>query len=350
MASLAACKFRAVFPGSDVHMMCTLEAHEGKHHLVKVATCSVPDCTRKSSWSGMCTTHHRRAQAAGSPPPSRHPARLPIPEEWVAPIAAFAASLKLRDLSPQTIAMREYHLRRVARQVSAHPFDVTLDDLTTWMGSQEWKNETARAVRSSLRTFYQWAVKTGRVKESPAEELPQIRPGGRNPHPVPEDDFHTAIAEADPRARMMVRLAGDLGMRRAEVSQLHRDDLVETDEGYLLTILGKGRKVRHIPMPETLAADLLAYIDSVGGGYAFPAPGGGHLSPHWVGTIVTKLLPAGYTMHKLRHRAATQAHRKSGGDLLLTSNLLGHSSVATTQIYVAPDYSRLRSIVEGIAS
>lgn len=272
------------------------------------------------------------------------------PVEWEQPLAAFAANLRLRDVSPGTLELRVSHLRRFARDTGIAPFEVTLDDLTTYLGSRQWKNETSRAFRSSLRVFYAWAVKSKRILESPAEDLPQIKPGGRNPKPVSEEDFKAALMTADPKARMMVRLAGDLGMRRAEVAQVHADDILQTADGYLLRILGKGRKERHVPMPTAIAEELLTLIAKSGGGYAFPSPEGGHLSPHWVGSIVSRLLPPEYTMHKLRHRAATQAHRKSGGDLLLTSNLLGHASVATTQIYVAPDYSRLREIVEGIAS
>ena len=99
-----------------------------------------------------------------------------------------------------------------------------------------------------------------------------------------------------------------------------------------------------------LAAELLHWIESRGGGYAFPAPDGGHLTPHWVGTKVTRVLPAGFTMHKLRHRALTRAYAMSK-DILLTSKLAGHSSVNTTsQYYVAADLAQLRALVEGLAT
>jgi integrase/recombinase XerC len=275
----------------------------------------------------------------------------PVPVEWEQPLAAFAAFLRLRDLSPDSIALRVSHVRRLAREGGvSSPWKVTLDDAMTWFGSQSWSAAYAVSIRASLLVFYGWAVKTKRIVESPMSEFPEIKPPKPKPKPVTEDDYAAALAEATPEVRMMLRLAGDLGMRRAEVAQVHRDDVIETPEGYLLRILGKGRKERVVPMPTALAEDILAWIGARGGGYAFPAPGGGHLTPHWVGGKVSRLLPEGFTMHKLRHRALTRAYATSK-DILLTSKLAGHASVNTTsQYYVAPDYASMRALVEGIAS
>jgi integrase/recombinase XerC len=72
-------------------------------------------------------------------------------------------------------------------------------------------------------------------------------------------------------------------------------------------------------------------------GWLFPAwPAGGHLTAHYVGKLVAAALPAGWSMHKLRHRFATRAYRASG-NLRAVQTLLGHSSVATTERYAAVD-------------
>lgn len=156
---------------------------------------------------------------------------------------------------------------------------------------------------------------------------------------------------AEPRVQMMVRLAGELGLRRAEIAAVHANDLVEDPAvGWLLTVTGKGRKVRILPVPDRLASDLAAHIAAVGGRWAFPARRSrDHLSPRWIGDLVARRLPPGVTTHKLRHRAATQLQRISGGDLALTSELLGHSSLDTTLIYVEPDFAKLRQVLELIA-
>lgn len=277
---------------------------------------------------------------------------IDAPDEWAPHLTAWITSLRLRDLSPGTIELRDYQMRRISTALGKPPIEVTLDDLTTYLGSalidNRWNAATARSHRNAIRSFYQWAAKTKRIAEDPSADLPAIAAPPRNPKPVPEDDFRAALAKADPTVRMMVRLSGELGLRRAEVAGVHIDHILDQDGLKVLRVLGKGRKIRHLPLPDRLAADLIDHITIRGkDGWAFPSTMGGHLTPHWVGTKVSAVLPPGYTMHKLRHRAATQAHRASG-DLLLVSEMLGHSTVATTQIYVQPDYSRLRQIVSGL--
>lgn len=67
----------------------------------------------------------------------------------------------------------------------------------------------------------------------------------------------------------------------------------------------------------------------------------GHVEKSYVSRHLTRLLPDGWGPHSLRHRYATRMYETTH-DLLLVSKLLGHSSVETTQIYVAMPDSRLR--------
>lgn len=78
------------------------------------------------------------------------------------------------------------------------------------------------------------------------------------------------------------------------------------------------------------------------GGYLFPGRWSGHVEASYVGKLITRLLPDGWSAHSLRHRYATRTY-ESTHDLYLVSKLLGHSSVETTQIYVAMPDSRLRA-------
>jgi len=339
---------------------CALPArHHGKHRMeVLTDACSFPGCLRPATRNDRCSSHryNGKVHASVKPPPKRRPgesAKIVAAQGWEEHITPWVGSLVMRDLSENTVDIRAYHLRRFSNEVGKPPFEVTLDDLTTWCGLRiadgTWSTATAKACRSSLRSFYQWAHKTGRIDHNPAADFPAIRAGERNPKPVEEDDFRAALAASDPRTRMAVRIAGELGLRRAEVAQVHADDLIDTTDGHVLKVLGKGRKTRHIPIPAALAADIRERIAVHGrNGWCFPSPQGGHLTPHWIGSLVTKVLPDGYTMHKLRHRAATKTYELSK-DLILTGQLLGHSTVATTQIYVKPDHSKLRGLVEQLA-
>lgn len=83
--------------------------------------------------------------------------------------------------------------------------------------------------------------------------------------------------------------------------------------------------------------------------YAFPGRDRGHLSPRWVGKVMTRLLAEGWTMHKLRHRAGTRWWEVSGGDVFAVQELLGHADPKTTKVYVKVSSDRLRTIVDAAA-
>lgn len=107
---------------------------------------------------------------------------------------------------------------------------------------------------------------------------------------------------------------------------------------------GKGSKDRTVPLTPTVARRLMELPD----GWAFPGDLDGHLSPRWIGHIVTDLLGGDWTMHKLRHSAGTNFYLH--GDLAIAQRLLGHASPATTMIYVKLPDDRLRATVLAAAS
>lgn len=77
----------------------------------------------------------------------------------------------------------------------------------------------------------------------------------------------------------------------------------------------------------------------------FPGKVDGHVSAHTMGTLVSRLLPEGVTMHALRHRFATTTYHVDR-DVFSVQKLLGHASPQTTQGYVAVNDSNLRRLVE----
>lgn len=151
----------------------------------------------------------------------------------------------------------------------------------------------------------------------------------------------SALLAADARVALMIRLANDLGMRRAEVSRVDpSNDLVRAPSGWSLIVHGKGSRNRVLPIPD----DLAAVLGDVPSGFLFPNQHGGHLSPHWVGTLVSRALPEGTTMHQLRHLCATELHEATH-DIRLVQTVLGHASLATTERYVAVDSVRMRDAI-----
>lgn len=226
------------------------------------------------------------------------------------------------------------------------PERVTTADLLAFMGSHpRWGRATRAMVRSAVRAAYRWAVIAGHVTVNPGDQLPPARRKPPAPHPAPEHAYLSALRAADDRERLMLRLAGEVGLRRGEVAQVHpQRDLVEDLGGWSLWAHGKGNKDRLVPLP----ADLARELRLAGPGYLFPGRTDGHLSAHTVGVMISRLLPKGVTMHALRHRFASMAYQQTG-DMFAVQQLLGHSSAATTQVYVLVDAQTRRRVVDAVA-
>lgn len=265
---------------------------------------------------------------------------------WGTELDAWYLALRAAGRSEQTIGLRVYHLRRLAAWASPRgPFDLRLGDLQAFMGEPVWARSTLGSYRASLRGFYAWAVATGRTGTSPAVGLPAPGMTPPAPHPAPEDVYRLALAIAGPRERLMLRLAADLGMRRGEVARVHSRDVVDDLLGWSLVVHGKGGRSRMVPLPDDLARRLRAQPS----GWAFPGDDHGHLSPRWVGRLVSRLLPEGWAMHSLRHRFATRAYAVDR-DLLTVQQLLGHASPVTTRAYVQIDDDAKRRLVVAVAA
>lgn len=263
---------------------------------------------------------------------------------WHQGITAYLVYLRAGGAPATTIALRREHLLLIAQDVGGSPWQLHGDRLVEAFSAMRCAQETRRSRRTTMRAFYRWALEAGRTRSNPALALPVVKASRPNPRPVSDVDYARALAAAGTRERLMLRLAAEVGMRRAEVAAAHSDDLVPDLQGWSLRVVGKGSRERVLPLPFSLAAELL----QAPRGYFFPGDCDGHLSPRYVGTLVGRLLPEGWTMHKLRHRFATRAYAVDR-DVFVVQDLLGHASPATTRCYVAIPNDSLRRTVEAAA-
>ena len=260
---------------------------------------------------------------------------------WTEVIEGFTKEQRVAGLSPETVKVRRYQLRRLATDVGGDPATITGRDLVEWLAAMDWKPETRRSHRATLRAFFVWMVADGQREDNPADDLPRVKPSPPAPRPLPAVHYAAARLAADSRLILMLELMGDAGLRRAEVSKVHSRDLMEDLSGWSLIVHGKGGKTRIVPLSDSLASHIRD-----ADGFLFPGNDDGHLSPWWVGKLVSRALPDGWTGHKLRHMFATDAHRASGGDVFVVQQLLGHASPATTARYVAlPDDAKRATVV-----
>jgi integrase len=276
------------------------------------------------------------------------PASAPAPAAWRQPIDDYCLHAAAAGQTASTITSRRKALARLGRELRCPPAEVTAEQLVAWFGRQQWKPETRRFYRSAAREFFRWAYRAGRVATNLGDDLPTVRVSPGVARPVPDDAWTQAVSAAGPRVELMMRLAAEAGLRRAEVAQVHTRDVVEGHGGAQLVVHGKGDKTRVVPISAQLAARVRAGAAGhtpgmPAAGWLFPAwPAGGHLSAHYVGKLVAAALPAGWSMHKLRHRFATRAYRGSR-NLRAVQTLLGHASVATTERYTAVDDDEIRA-------
>lgn len=180
----------------------------------------------------------------------------------------------------------------------------------------------------------------------------------RLPRSLPEAEARALLnAASKSRDRLIVSCGLFLGLRVSEITRLEVPDL-DLEAGVLLVREGKGGKDRSIPIPPSLVAELRNYLAGRGTGPVFPSPYGGALTTRAVQLLLKRLAvkagipdaekPRRIHPHRLRHSFAVRCLR-SGADIIEVRDLLGHSSVSTTQIYLCSAPDRLRSAVDRAA-
>lgn len=274
-------------------------------------------------------------QAVGEYRVVRH--EVHAPEAWQADLARFR-SFQAATHPRSSIKLRDYHLRRFARWVNLPPYEVTWQLMLEHLDNPRWSQNTRRSVRTTLAAFYRWAYLTEATPTNLAERLPGIPFNAGKPRPAADEAVAAALASAPPRVNLMIRLGALAGLRCCEIARVSTDDLERGPDGWSLNVVGKGGKHRVVPISAELAIDIRA----AGPGFIFPGAIDGHLSASYVSKLISRELPPGETAHKLRHRFASRAYRGSGNNIRAVQELLGHASVATTQIYTAVDSDELR--------
>jgi integrase/recombinase XerC len=300
------------------------------------------------------------AGLAAPPPRKRGPNRIQPTPQWREPLAAYFTHLEAGARRSGTIQTRRWWLTRLS-ETYADPWGLTPEDLALWLARTDLAPETKRSALASVRNFYAWALLCGHVTKSPADNMATILVPRAIPRPAPDDAVAAALANADDRTTLALRLAIYAGLRRAEIAGLHTRDI--TDE--YLHVTGKGGHSRLVPLHPDLRAALRTELKrrrdglntGTGWGSGIPQPDGWlfpsddpdqHLTPAHLGKLVTRVLPHGWTTHTLRHRFASQAYANGGRDLRAVQELLGHSRPETTARYAAVPTGALAAAVASV--
>lgn len=266
-----------------------------------------------------------------------------LPSGWERTVKGWLSHLRLKGSSENTLKTRRSQIRSIARQSKTqHPREIDIHILITLCAKPGVSADYLHGQRVALKSFFAWCMDNDITQYNPAEKLPRVKAGKPRPRPTPDEVWNNLVTSAPPRALLMAALACQAGLRRAEIAGLHYDDLARDHNGWLLIIRGKGDKQRVVPIGIALAAHIKQHCQ---GGHVFPGQINGHMSPDSVGRILSRLMPKGWTAHKLRHRFATNGFNGTR-NLLAVQQALGHSSVATTQRYTAITTDDVRAVSE----
>ncbi|WP_350348004.1 tyrosine-type recombinase/integrase [Agromyces sp. G08B096] len=268
-----------------------------------------------------------------------------ISGEWASAIQDYLNAITAAGHRPNTVYARRQQLQHLARRVEVGPWQLDHEQLVAYLGAQQWARETRRSRIAAIEGFYDWGVKRKHIgrKRRPTKGLTKLSPADPQPRPVPDQVYLEALIRAGADEALWIDLAAEHGLRRAEIAGMHSRDIVPTLLGYDLIVHGKGGKDRLVPLTAPMARALLERGD----GWLWVGDDGGHISPRWLGFRVNRLLSGAWTIHKLRHRAATRFWVTAGGDPYVVAELMGWASIAMVRTYVKLPDDRLRNVVEG---
>ncbi len=281
-------------------------------------------------------------------------------------IRAFMTFLDLeRHASHETIRnyasdLRQFQSFMTKESPPAHVVDPStvhtesIRDYLHWLNCKHEKPASMARKLASLRSFYRYLQREGIVGLNPAEAIRTPKQPKHLPRVLTKDDaaalmeFPTDQAGGSPRDRALLETLYSTGARVSELVGINLDDL-RASEG-LIHLRGKGRKERIVPIGEVALQTIQAYLnqrplvdsrDSATKTKRVSSPvfqnsRGGRLTTRSVARIVARysnrLAGGSVSPHTLRHSFATHL-LDEGADLRSIQEMLGHTSLSTTQKY-----------------
>lgn len=222
------------------------------------------------------------------------------------------------------------------------------------LGTRRLARATVARKAAALRAYFSWLLRQGRIGSDPARSLRAPSGGGRLPRVLSGGEMATLLdapagSALDRRDLAVLELLYAAGLRVSELCGLDRGDV--DLRGRTVTVLGKGGKQRRVPIHDTAVAALRAWFEAGRDELAGPPEAvfvnqrGARLGPRDVRRILDRRAAAPTHPHALRHTYAT--HLLDGGaDLRVVQELLGHASLATTQVYTHVSKERLRAVYD----
>lgn len=236
--------------------------------------------------------------------------------------------------------------------------------IRAWMGEMMDEGMSKRSVArkiASLNGWFRWLQRNGRLQTNPAKKVSIPKFDKKLPSVLQADSIDTLFNKieypegfAGARDKALLEVLYSCGLRRSELIGLQFQNINFADR--TLKVLGKGRKERVIPFgraAETAMRHYMQCADKEGmsyRGHFFLKNDGNKLYPKFVHNTVEKYLQQASTLsktspHVLRHSFATHL-LDNGADLNAIKEMLGHASLAATQVYLHNSISKLKKVYD----
>lgn len=209
---------------------------------------------------------------------------------------------------------------------------------------------------SSLRSFYLYLLKIGEIQVSPLETIPSLKFYAEKQIPISEEEMESLgeILEKEPEnllEKLIIETLYQTGMRKSELCNilLEQVDFSKSE----IFVKGKGNKQRVVPISENLLKQMREYMvirkpNEDSGIYFFVRENGKKLSEKFVYSVVNRYLSLitlkkKKSPHILRHSFATHV-LNNGAEISKVKKILGHSSLASTQVYTNGNIEQLKRV------
>ena len=209
---------------------------------------------------------------------------------------------------------------------------------------------------SSLRSFYLYLLKIGEIQVSPLETIPSLKFYAEKQIPISEEEMENLgeILESESGnslEKLIIETLYQTGMRKSELCNilLEQVDFSKSE----IFVKGKGNKQRVVPISENLLKQMREYMvirkpNEDSGIYFFVRENGKKLSEKFVYSVVNRYLSLitlkkKKSPHILRHSFATHV-LNNGAEISKVKKILGHSSLASTQVYTNGNIEQLKRV------
>ncbi|WP_205501628.1 tyrosine-type recombinase/integrase [Rufibacter psychrotolerans] len=275
-----------------------------------------------------------------------------------------------KRFSPHTILSYQTDLQQFQEYLQEvyHLEDLKEADhaiIRSWVVTLVQKDLDTRTIHrkiASLRSYFRFLVQRGLLETNPTVRIKAPKLAKKLPAFIPEEAFTQLLDQSEfsddlkgQREKLILELLYGTGMRLAELTNLKLEDINLSSK--TLKVLGKGNKERILPLNTTLVSALSDYLQrrtsilsNNNSSFLFVTEKGAPLYPKYVYRVVKKYMSSVSTAmknspHVLRHSFATHLLNR-GADLGAIKELLGHSSLAATQVYTHNSIEKLKAVFE----